>query len=333
VNTTASPTGEAPPSLGMPRTSPLRDPATASLLAVGAVIIGAAVVFLLTTDGFASWGNVKAILAASSFVGILAVGQTGVMISGNFFSMSLGVQAAASALFFLWSLKYGLVPAFLLTFAFGAVISGIQGYAIGVWGASPIILTIASSALITGVVILITGGATVHPPADGPSIDFLGDHLGGIAVSAFVMVGVAVLAQFFLSRTRFGAMTYLVGANKAASRAAGLPVAKTVIVVFMLAGVCGAIAGIMLSGFQQTASLSLQGTLTFDAIAAVLVGGCSVLGGRGSAIATLVGTLGISAINSALILRDFSDGIQILVKGLVVLIAVVGVHLWTSQRR
>jgi ribose/xylose/arabinose/galactoside ABC-type transport system permease subunit len=89
----------------------------------------------------------------------------------------------------------------------------------------------------------------------------------------------------------------------------------------------------MLSGFQQTASLSLQGTLTFDAIAAVLVGGCSVLGGRGSAIAAVLGTLGISAINSALVLRNYSSGIQILVKGLVVLAAVILVHLWTTQRR
>ena len=224
-------------------------------------------------------------------------------------------------------------PAILLTLLFGVVVSGVQGAAIGAWGANSIILTIASSALISGVVILVTGGATVHPPADGPSIDFLGDHIGGISVSAFVMVAVALLAQLFLKRTRFGALSFLVGANKAASRAAGLPVATTIVIAFVIAGICGAVAGIMLSGFQQTASLSLQGTLTFDAIAAVLVGGCSVLGGRGSAIATLVGTIGISAINSALVLRDYSDGVQILVKGMVVLAAVVLVHLWTKQRR
>ncbi|MFN8217065.1 MAG: ABC transporter permease [Solirubrobacterales bacterium] len=319
--------------LGVARTSPWREPGTAALLAIGGLIVATVVVFLLTTDGFATWGNVKAILAASSFIGILAVGQVGVMISGNFFSMSLGVQAAAAAMLFLWSLKFGLIPAILLTIAFGVVISGIQGAAIGLWGANSIILTIASSALITGVVILVTGGATVHPPADGPSIDFLGDHIAGIAVSAFVMVAVALLVQLHLSRTRYGAMTFLVGASKAASRAAGLPVAMTVVVAFVIAGICGSVAGIMLSGFQQTASLSLEGTLTFDAIAAVLVGGCSVLGGRGSAIATLLGTLGIAAINSALVLRDYSGGVQILVTGAVVLAAVIVVHLWTKRRR
>jgi ribose/xylose/arabinose/galactoside ABC-type transport system permease subunit len=332
VNATAA-GGEGGSSLGVARTSVWREPAAAALLASGALIIAVVVVFVLTTDGFASWGNVKAILAASSFIGIIAVGQTGVMISGNFFSMSLGVQAAASAMFFLWTLKFGLVPAILLTLLFGLLISGIQGAAIGLWGANSIILTIASSALISGVVILVTGGATVHPPASGPSIDFLGGHLAGIAVSAFVMLAVALLAQLFLSRTRYGAMAFLVGANKAASRAAGLPVAMTIVVVFAIAGICGSIAGIMLSGFQQTASLSLQGTLTFDAIAAVLVGGCSVQGGRGSAIATLLGTLLISAINSALVLRDYSNGVQILVKGLVVLAAVILVHLWSKQRR
>jgi ribose/xylose/arabinose/galactoside ABC-type transport system permease subunit len=329
----ATTTGAEGSTLGVARTSPWREPGAAALLGIGGLIVAVVVVFLLSTDGFASWGNVKAILAASSFIGILAVGQTAVMISGNFFSMSLGVQAAGSALFFLWSLKFGLVPAFLLTLALGAAVSAAQGVAVGLWGANSIILTIAASALITGIVILITGGATVHPPADGPSIDFLGEHIAGIAVSAFVMLAVALLVQFFLSRTRYGATTFLVGANKAASRAAGLPVAATIVAAFLIAGLCGAIAGIMLSGFQQTASLSLQGTLTFDAIAAVLVGGCSVLGGRGSAIATLLGTLGISAINSALILRDYSDGVQILVKGMVVLAAVILVHLWARQRR
>jgi ribose/xylose/arabinose/galactoside ABC-type transport system permease subunit len=329
----ATTTGGAGSTLGVARKSPWREPAAAALFVVGALLVVVVLVFLLTTGGFASWGNVKGVLAASAFIGILAVGETAVMISGNFFSMSMGAQAAASAMLFLWALKFGLLPAILLTLASGVVISGIQGVAIGLWGANSIILTIAASALIGGVVILITGGATVHPPANGPSINFLGDHIGGISVSAFVLVAVAVLAQLFLSRTRLGATSFLVGANKAASRAGGLPVAATIVVVFAIAGLCAAVAGIMLSGFQQTASLSLEGTLTFDAIAAVLVGGCSVLGGRGSAIATLVGTLGIAAINSALVLRDYSDGVQILVKGMVVLAAVILVSLWTKQRR
>jgi len=320
-------------SLGTPRVGPLRSPVTAALLGGGLIAAVAAAWFVLSTDGFATWSNVKAILAASSFIGIIAIGQTAVMISGNFFSMSMGIQAAGSAMFFLYALKFGLLPAILMTIVIGAVISALQGYTIGVWGASPIILTIASSSVLTGIIVLISGGGTVHPPADAPSINFLGDRVGGIAVSAFVMVGVAILAQVFLSRTRYGAVTYLAGANRAAARAAGLPVAATVVVVFALAGLCAAVAGIMMSGFQQTASLSLQGTLTFDAIAAVLVGGCAVLGGRGSAIATLLGTLGISAINSALVLRDYSNGVQILVKGGIVLAAVLAVHIWSTQRR
>jgi ribose/xylose/arabinose/galactoside ABC-type transport system permease subunit len=320
-------------SLGAARPRALQQHATAMLACAGLVFLIACAWFLLATDGFASWANMKAILAASSFIGIVAIGQTAVMLSGNFFSMSLGIQAAGSAIFFLWALKFGLVPAIALTIALSALVAAVQGYAVGAWGASPIIITIASGVLITGFVVLITGGTTVHPPPDGPSIAFLGDRVGGIAVSALVMIGVAILAQLALKRTRFGAMTYLVGASRPAARAAALPVTLTIVVAFGVAGACAAVAGVMMSGFQQTASLSLQGTLTFDAIAAVLVGGCSVLGGRGSALATLVGTLGITAINSALILRGYSNGVQILVKGTIVLGAVVGVYVWNRERR
>lgn len=321
------------PLVGLRRARALRNPVTATLVCAWVVVLAGALWFLFSTHGFATWGNVKAVLAASAFVGIIAAGETIVMVSGSFFSMALGVQAAGSAVFFLWALHLGIVPAFVLTLIVGAAVSGAQGYAIGVWEASPIILTIAAGVVLSGVIVLATNGATVRPPLNGPSIAFLADRVGGISVPAIVMVGVALLMQILLRRTRFGARTYLVGANRAAAHAAGLPVARVILIVFAVAGLCGAVAGIMLSGFQQSASLSLQGTLMFDAIAAVLVGGCSVLGGRGSAIGTLCGTIGISAINSALVLRGYSEGVQILVKGLIVLAAVLGVFLWSRERR
>jgi ribose/xylose/arabinose/galactoside ABC-type transport system permease subunit len=323
----------ATPPLGAARTSPLRQPVTATIVGLGLVAVIGVLWFLFSTDGFATWGNLKAVLAASSFVGIIAAGQTVIMVSGNFFSMSLGVQAAGSAMFFLWALKFGLVPAIALTIVCSILISGAQGFTVGSWGASSIIITIASSVAITGVVILISGGATIKPPPSGPSIDFLGTQVGGISISVFVMLGVALLVQFFLSRTSLGALSFLIGSNRVAARAAGIPVTLAIVVVFGIAGACAAVCGIMMSGFQQTASLSLQGTLMFDAIAAVLVGGVAVLGGRGSAIAAVLGTIGISAINSALVLHGYSTGIQVLVKGGLVMTVVVAVHLWQSERR
>lgn len=297
-------------------------------LVIGAVaaVVAACVVFLATTDGFATWGNVKAFLVSSSYVGMIAAGQALIMISGNFFSMSLGVQVAGSAMFFLYALSLGLVPAIVLTIVICGLISALQGYAAGAWEANPIVVTIASNVLLVGIIVLITEGANVYPPADGPSIDFLRTQVGGIGISVFVMLGVVLAVQYFLSGTRFGAATFLTGGNRPAARAAGMPVISTIVIVFTIAGVCAGIAGVMLSGFQQTATLQLQGTLVFDSIAAVLVGGCAVAGGRGSVISAAIGTIAISAVNSALTLRGYSLGIEILVKGSIVLFAVLCVH-------
>src|SRR5215218_2428733 len=98
--------------------------------------------FLLTTSGFATSGNLKAILLSSSLVGMLAIGQTLIMVSGSFFSLSLGTSTAVSAMVFLWGLQNGVVAAILLAIAFGTAVSAIQGLPVGAWAANPIVMTI-----------------------------------------------------------------------------------------------------------------------------------------------------------------------------------------------
>ena len=141
-----------------------------------------------------------------------------------------------------------------------------------------------------------------------------------------------IVLQFVLRRTRLGLSTYLVGENRRAARAAGLPVGGVAFGVFLVAGVCAAVAGILPAPSAQGATLSIEGTLSFNAIAATLIGGCAVAGGRGSAVATLAGTIGISAINSALALRGYANGVQILVEGMIVFAVVIIVHLRTRSR-
>jgi ribose/xylose/arabinose/galactoside ABC-type transport system permease subunit len=288
--------------------------------------------FLLTTSGFATTDNMKAVLLSSSLVGMLAIGQTMIMISGSFFSLSLGTSTAVSAMVFLWGLQYGVLPAILLAVAFGAAVSAVQGVPVGAWAANPIVMTIGGSVVLTGVVVLMTDGSTIRPPADAPSISFLVRPIAGIPVGFYVLVVATILAELLLRRGRLGQTTYLVGESRAAARAAGLPVGACIAGVFALAGACGAVAGILAGAVQGGATFSIEGTLAFDAIAATLVGGCAVAGGRGSALRTLAGTLGIAAVSSALLLRGYAGGTQILVKGVIVFVVVVFVHLKTRSR-
>jgi simple sugar transport system permease protein/ribose transport system permease protein len=326
MSTMSSTAATTTPAIPRPRGRTLVEP-----LAYAGVLT-AVLTFLLTTSGFATSDNLKAILLSSSLVGMLAIGQTLIMISGSFFSLSLGTSTAVSAMVFLWGLQYGVIPAILLAVAFGAAVSAVQGLPVGAWAANPIVMTIGGSVVLTGVVVLITNGSTVRPSADAPSINFLVRPVAGIPIGFYVLVVATILAEVMLRRGRLGHSTYLVGESRAAARAAGLPVGAVITGVFALAGACGAIAGILAGAVQGGATFSIEGTLAFDAIAATLVGGCAVAGGRGSVLRTLAGTLGIAAISSALLLRGYAAGTQILVKGVIVFAVVLFVHLKTRSR-
>jgi ribose/xylose/arabinose/galactoside ABC-type transport system permease subunit len=295
------------------------------------VLLVACAAFVGTTPGFATIGTVRSVLLASAFVAMVAVGQSVIAVSGNFLSMALGTQVAACALIFLGSLQWGLIAAIAIALISGVLMSAVQGYALGVFGANPIVLTIGASVIIEGAIVLVTGGATVTN-STGVAIDFLSNPVAGVAPPVFAMVLVVAAVELYLRRTRQGASSYLVGSNRAAARAAGLPETRITVTAFAIAGTCCGVAGVMLGGFQGSGSLSLAGTLTFDSIAAVLVAGIAVAGGRGSAIAAALGAIGISLINSALLLRGVPLGTQILVKGVVVLVAVIVVRLLSSRR-
>ena len=117
-----------------------------------------------TTTGFLTVSNFKAILTAAAFVGIIAVGLTVIVLSGNLFSLALGQTAAISAMVFLYTLRIDLLAAILLTLLLGLAIGAVQGFAVGAWGANPIIITIGAAGLMEGMAVWLSHGAE-HRPA------------------------------------------------------------------------------------------------------------------------------------------------------------------------
>lgn len=316
---------------GAPVARFLNQGAAVAVLQVLLGLLAAAVVVLAaTTQGFFTVDNVRAILSSLGFVGILAVGMTVIMVSGSFVSMSLGLSAAVTAMFFLSSLRFGIAIAILATIALGALIGAVQGAMIGGWGANPIVLTIAAGALQEGIAVAISSGGTITPGND--SYEFLNNTALGLPMSFYVLLVLVAVVAWAMRRTKFGREVFLVGDNRDAARAAGLKLGRIGAGVFGLAGATAAIAGILLASFNQSASLLLEGSLTYDAIAATLVGGASIAGGRGSVWRTLLGALAIATITDLLLLRGYDTGVQILVKGLLVLLVVVLVHLRSEER-
>jgi ribose/xylose/arabinose/galactoside ABC-type transport system permease subunit len=143
---------------------------------------------------------------------------------------------------------------------------------------------------------------------------------------------VTIAAELVLRRTRFGRQVYLTGTSKPAAYAAALPVTTIVTGAFAAAGACAGIAGVLLGAFNENATLSIQGNFTYDAIAAALVGGTAISGGRGSAARTLFGAIVIASITSLLLLRGYSTGIQLLARGVIVLGVVVLLHFGNGRR-
>jgi ribose/xylose/arabinose/galactoside ABC-type transport system permease subunit len=295
---------------------------------IAAVVISVVITGAATTRFF-SLDNARAILASAASVGITAIGATLIMIVGSAVSLAIAQTATVAAMVFLSTQQLGLGVAMVLAVLAGLGLTAVQGAAVGYWSANPIVLTIASGFAVGGLATWISGGSTVYPKVNAYSS--LNATPLGVPVGVYVLVAIALAAEWFLRRTTAGRQLYLVGDNQAAARAAGLPVGRVTAIAWALFGVCIAVSGIFLASFNTSATSTLGGTLTLDAAAAVLVGGTAIVGGKGSALRTLGGAVLIALISDLLLLRGFSTGQQLLVKGILVLFVVVVVHLSSNR--
>ncbi len=309
----------APPEPDAPRrwTERLLDNKRMAVTAGGLGVL--LVLGMLTTDGFATVDNARAILAAIAVTGFAAIGATVIMLSGSLFSMSTGVTAAGSAMVFISALDSGVGVALIVAFAVGGLVFALQGFAIGAWGANPIITTIGFGSLQVAVATMITDGSSVRIPADFTAHRFLADTVLGVPVGVYLLVITAVCVHLLLTRTAWGRSVYFLGQSGPAAYAAGLPVVATTVIAFAIAGACTAFAGILQAASIGTASINGMSTLTFDAIAAAVVGGTAIAGGRGSIPRTVIGVLVIATTADLLLLRGYSAGIQLLATGLLVI--------------
>jgi ribose transport system permease protein len=298
-----------------------RRPDVALALAAAAVLVVGAV----GTDGFLTSANFRAILASVGILGIVAVGMTFITISGNLFSLSLGVTVTVTSMAFLVWLDLGVVPALALAIVLGAAVCGLQGLIVALLGANPIVVTIGFGALQLAAAAKFAGGEAIYP--DGGGFGWLASTAGGIPVSVFVLFGLVLVLDAWLRLSGIGRELYLCGENRLAARAAALRVSAATVIAFAIAGACAGTAGVLLGAANKNAGLVGGDQYTFNAIAVVLVGGVAVGGGHGATARTVLGALFIAAISDMLLLRGYSTGIQTLVVGVFVLLAIVVMQL------
>jgi ribose/xylose/arabinose/galactoside ABC-type transport system permease subunit len=293
-----------------------------------AIAIGLALYGSLATHGFLTLANLRSVLSQSAFVGVFAVATAIIMISGNLFSLSIAATGAVTASAALALLPNGGAVAIVLTLLLGVAIFIPQGLLIGGLGANPIIVSIAFGGLEEGIFLWASHGATIVPPLGNTSFTWLSTLvnvpvIGNLPIAVFILIGVTAALECVLRLTRFGTMLYLVGENRSAARAAGIPTAWVIVGAFALAGLCIAIAGIELGAFNSAGSLLVESNYTTDGIAAAVIGGIAITGGRGSLFQALGGAVLVQAISDIVLLRGYTEGWQLLLKGLILLGVVV----------
>ena len=268
------------------------------------------------------WGNVLTILVQASVTGILAVGMTYVILTGGI-DLSVGSIVALAGVAAASFLDYGAGVMATIGVLTGLGVGVINGAFIARGGVVPFIATLAMLTIGRGLALTITGASPIRI-TDEAYIAIGAGQLGGvIPFVVIIFAAIAFLGWYGLTRTVFGRQIYAVGGNPEAARLSGIPVRRTVFVAYVISGVCAGIAAVLVSARTATAQPSAGQGYELDAIAAVVVGGVSLFGGRGSLVGTIYGVLILTTITNIFVLQNLSYDAQLIIKGAIILAAVM----------
>jgi ribose transport system permease protein len=293
---------------------------------LGAAIVLVLLVVLITSteSSFLTSGNLKNVLIANSPLFVVAVGMTFVMISSGF-DLSIGAMMAVSEVLLWEFLQLGVPPvvAIALVLVAGFLIGAlVNGALVGVFGVNFFVATLGSMTLFYGIVDVVTNGTTEIVSSHTLSSIGYGDVLGVPVPIAIVLVALLV-GGFVLRWTSFGRTVYAVGGNREAARLAGISTRWVVMAVYGIAGLCGAVAGVLDAGRLGAASPTDGSSIALISGAAVLLGGTSLFGGVGGLAGTIVGVLVIAVLGNGVNLLGVSNYWQGVVTGGVLIGAIL----------
>jgi ribose transport system permease protein len=279
----------------------------------------------IVKPGFASLTGIQEVLQIASFVGLVAAGQTFVILVGGIdLSVPWVLNTAAIVLV---SVAQGgnsrVLPAVLLALLFGVVCGTINGVGIALLGVPAVVMTLGMNGIVQGLALGATHGLTCRgcvSPAPTTLQNLVNGHVLGINASLLVWLVVILIVTFALSYTTFGRRVYAVGNSERASFLAGVNVRLVTVALYALSGLFAALAGIALTGFGGSATLGMGDPYLFQSIAAVVIGGTYILGGRGHYIGTVAGAIVLTALLSVLLAKNAPDYARDIVYGVVILV-------------
>lgn len=297
------------------------------VVAIAAVAL--ALLFAATIDGFATLGNLRVVLSNTASLAILSCGM-GVVIISRGLDLSLIAQMVAGSTIFGILIANGVAaPAALLVAIVAMVVIGfLNGWLIAYVEIPAMLATLASSMFLVGLLrfAVLRGEFMLLLPKSDPTVAFIaGEIAPGLSVPVVLMAATLAAGWFLLARTSAGRVVYAMGDNFQAARLSGLPVRAATIAVYVFAALTALVAGLIMASASGAVDFRTvtNGTLLFDVILVVVLGGIPLRGGRGGIRNILVGVALVAILRNGMTLMNFTTQTQDMLKGLVLLTAIV----------
>jgi len=304
----------------------LRDNRSAWAFGVLALTWLAAILF---AHGFDSVSSVRYLVQTASFLGIVAMGQTlVVMMSGIDLSVSAVVALSAVVCAQVASGSGG--TAGILAALAASVVVGLINAAGLIWlHLPPMVMTLATGTVISGALLIYTNGSPRS--ATIPLLDSLAnDSVAGIPLATVLWLVIAAGCVWLLHLSRLGRYAFALGTSEPASRASGVPVPVTTLAMYAACALLSGVAGLVLLGFTGTSSLTMGNPYQLLSIASVVLGGTSILGGRGHVLGTVAGALLLTLLTALLVAWNLSEGLRQVTLGLLIIVLLLA---YARERR
>jgi ribose/xylose/arabinose/galactoside ABC-type transport system permease subunit len=281
------------------------------------------VVFTTTANGFMSFNNQINILRDAATIGIAAWAATLIIISGEI-DVSVGPMVAFISVVLAYLLQWGIPTplAFALAIVIGAALGSIAGILRAYFDVPSFVGTLGLWSALRGTALFVTDALPVSIGRND-IVDMLDRPVLGIPPAAIIMLLLFAVFAFVSRKTAFGRSVYAIGGNPQAAFLSGISVSRIRVMLFAIAGAMAAVSGILLLSRLGSGNATAASGLEFDVIAAVVVGGTALSGGRGSMLGTLLGVLVITLIGNGLVLLGINPFFQQVVRGLIIVVAVL----------
>lgn len=282
-------------------------------------------VLSINSPEFRTVNNAMTVLRQASINGLIAFGMTCVILTGAI-DLSVGSVLGITAMFCAGMIRAGIPAplAMLAAMLIGLILGVINGFWVAYGRLQPFIATLVTMTVLRGVTLLSSGGKPISNLGASTMLRNIGKgKLLGIPVPVVILIMTFFILWFLLDKTTFGRHIYALGSNAKAAGLAGVKIRKVQVAVYAVSGFLAALAGLILLSRLGSAQPTLGRGYEMDAIAATVLGGTSMSGGRGKIYGTMIGVLIIAILSNGLNILDVSSYVQDVVKGLVILVAVL----------